>query len=84
LGALLTHGSRACIKETGLQNPYPINLMTPAESRALGWIAESRDADGHLITQHAPFDDAAELGEYVLAETARGNTVTVWPPAAAL
>lgn len=34
-----------------MQNPSPINLMTPAESRALGWQAESRDADGHLCTQ---------------------------------
>jgi hypothetical protein len=53
--------------------------MTPQESRALGWAAESRDEDGHLCTQHAPFSTAAELAEYVAGETQRGLTVTVWP-----
>lgn len=64
-----------------MENPRTVNLMTPAESRALGWQAESRDADGHLVSQHAPFDDDEEMGNYVRDETARGNTVTIWPQA---
>lgn len=62
-----------------MQNPSPVNLMTPEKSRALGWQAESRDADGHLATQHAPFEDDASIAEYVREETERGMTVTIWP-----
>ncbi|NRB19945.1 MAG: hypothetical protein HRU33_20960 [Rhodobacteraceae bacterium] len=63
-----------------MQNPFPVNLMTPAESRSLGWAAESRDADHHLVTQHASFENDAELTSYIREETQRGMTVTVWPP----
>lgn len=63
-----------------MKDPYPINLMTPEESRSRGWQAESRDADGHLITQHAPFDNAKHMADYVWEEAACGMTVTVWPP----
>lgn len=62
-----------------MKNPKPVNLMTPEESRARGWKAESRDNDGHLVTQHAAFDSSLDLLEYVYAENARGMTVTIWP-----
>ena len=62
-----------------MQNPNPINLMTPEESRAKGWAAESRDADGHLCSQHAPFDDDALLVHYVRECVSKGQTVTIWP-----
>jgi len=64
-----------------MENPKRVNLMSPEESRALGWQAESRDADGHLVSQHAPFEDGSEMASYVRDETARGNTVTIWPQA---
>ena len=66
-----------------MKNPSPVNLMTPAESRALGWQAESRDEVGHLITQHAPFHSDEDLIEYVNEQTAEGRTVTIWPKAGA-
>lgn len=62
-----------------MRNPWPINLMTPEESRALGWQAEARDTDGHLISQHAPFGDSDSIEGYVRDETGRGHTVTIWP-----
>lgn len=61
-----------------MRNPYPVNLMTPEESRALGWAAEERDSDGHLITQHAPFASEAEKRQYTQEAEERGNTVTIW------
>jgi hypothetical protein len=57
----------------------PIHLMTPAESRALGWQAEARDADGHLMSQHAPFETDGDIARFVREETQRGYTVTIWP-----
>ena len=62
-----------------MRDPWPINLTTPEQSRAAGWQAESRDADGHLMTHHAPFDGPEDLAAYVMEEAARGHTVTVWP-----
>jgi len=62
-----------------MKNPHPVNLMTPEESCARGWAAEARDADGHLITQHGPFETDAEMAQYAREETARGLTVTIWP-----
>lgn len=62
-----------------MRNPHPVNLMTPEESRAGGWQAESRDPDGHLISQHAPFDGDDDIIWFVRTETERGNTVTIWP-----
>lgn len=63
-----------------MKNPSPVNLMTPEESRALGWQAESRDEDGHLCTQHAPFDSDRDMINYIAEQTAEGKTVTIWPP----
>ncbi len=62
-----------------MKNTRPVNLMTPEQSRAGGWQAESRDGDGHLITQHSPFEDAETIAQYVREETGRGLTVTIWP-----
>lgn len=41
-------------------DPMPINLMPTAEVRSLGWQAESRDADGHLLAMHEAF--AKDMG----------------------
>jgi sulfur-carrier protein len=62
-----------------MQNPSPVNLKTPAEVRADGWQAESRDDDGHLCTSHAPFVSAREMHDYIAEEIGRGKTVTIWP-----
>jgi hypothetical protein len=62
-----------------MQRPRPVNLMTPQESRALGWAAESRDKDGHLVTQHAPFESFIEMIDYIRKERNSGHTVTIWP-----
>lgn len=64
-----------------MKDPNPINMLTPEESRARGWAAESRDADGHLISQHAPFEAVSDLEWYVRECTTRGQTVTIWPDA---
>lgn len=62
-----------------MKNPNPVNLMTPAESRSRGWQAEARDEDGHLYSQHAPFDGDEELARYVRDAVESGLTVTIWP-----
>lgn len=62
-----------------MENPSPVNLLTPEESRAGGWQAEARDGDGHLMSQHPPFENDMQLGSYVREETALGYTVTIWP-----
>ena len=36
-----------------MNNPNPVNLKTSAEVEALGWAAEARDGDGHLISTQA-------------------------------
>lgn len=40
-----------------------------------------RDADGHLCSQHAPFEDDQAIAWYVRDALARGQVVTVWPMA---
>ena len=62
-----------------MEHPHPVNLLTPEQSRAGGWQAEARDGDGHLRSQHAPFENDGEIAEYVKAEMDRGCTVTIWP-----
>lgn len=64
-----------------MRDPMPINLMTSEEVRANGWQAESRDADGHLIGLHAPFDSDEDVTWFVNECTSRGETVTIWPKA---
>lgn len=36
-----------------MKNPSPINLTTTSEVRLQGWVAEARDADGHLVSTQA-------------------------------
>jgi sulfur-carrier protein len=60
-------------------NPMPINLMDQEAVRAGGWQAEARDADGHLISTHAPFSDDAGMIEYIKEAMEHGETVTIWP-----
>lgn len=64
-----------------MQNPRPIHLMTPEESRGLGWGAEARDSDGHLMSQHAPFGSLEEITDFVKERSHAGHTVTIWPEA---
>lgn len=64
-----------------MRDPKPINLMSSDEVRASGWQAEARDADGHLISTHAPFDSDDDIVWYVRESLKRGETVTIWPPA---
>lgn len=63
-----------------MKNPFPVNLQTSAEVRQQGWQAESRDADGHLISCHAPIEaDDQGIVEWIVECTSRGETVTFWP-----
>jgi hypothetical protein len=67
-----------------MQNPYPINMMDQDEVRSLGWAAEARDKDGHLIStcawlaQMSPHLRAVILAEFV-TEYATDCTITVFP-----
>ncbi|MCB5201918.1 helix-turn-helix domain-containing protein, partial [Neorhizobium sp. T786] len=63
-----------------MKNPNPVNLQTSEEVREKGWRAESRDADGHLISCHAPFEaDDPGIAEWIVECTRNGETVTFWP-----
>lgn len=62
-----------------MKNPNSINLQTVEEVRKAGWQAESRDADGHLIRVHAPFETEDEIVDMVQEALAHGETVTIWP-----
>ena len=62
-----------------MKNPSPVNLMTPEETRALGWQAECRDADGHLTRTHAPFASDEDIVWLVREALEHGDTVTIWP-----
>jgi hypothetical protein len=62
-----------------MQMPKPANLYTPAEIRAGGWTAEARDEDGHLMTTHSEFPDAASLWLYFSECQREGWTATIWP-----
>lgn len=62
-----------------MNDPYPVNRASPESVRADGWAAESRDADGHLIRCHAPFDSDADIVWFVREGMANGETVTIWP-----
>jgi hypothetical protein len=63
-----------------MENPKPVHLTNTAEIQALGWAAESRDSDGHLMTTHAPFSTNKERDKYCAEEKARGHIVTVFAP----
>lgn len=61
-----------------MKNPMHINLMTPEQVKAGGWGAESRDADGHLISTHIPFERDEEIVRFVREAIGDGETVTIW------
>ncbi|AFO91560.1 hypothetical protein [Phaeobacter inhibens] len=67
-----------------MQDPKPINLTTTAEIRARGWVAEARDADGHLVSTQAWLEVCSTnenlkmLGEFI-AEYETDRTVSVFP-----
>lgn len=63
-----------------MQDPKPINLMTTSEVRALGWRAEARDEDGHLISMHAAFGSNESLGDYLRESAKHGEHVTIFAP----
>lgn len=62
-----------------MKDPMPINLQTPEETRALGWQAECRDADGHLTRTHAPFKTDEDIVWLVREALEHGDTITIWP-----
>lgn len=63
-----------------MRDPKPVHLTPPEEVRAAGWQAESRDADGHLISTHAPFGSYdQDIVWFVREALQRGETVTIWP-----
>ena len=67
-----------------MKNPSPANLKTSDQVRKAGWQAESRDADGHLVTCHAPISASdTTIAEWIAECTANGETITIWPAAAA-
>ncbi|MET0438267.1 MAG: hypothetical protein ABW043_12325 [Devosia sp.] len=57
----------------------PINLQTPEKTRELGWQAEARDSDGHLVSCHAPFDGDEDIVWYIRESMDQKLTVTIWP-----
>lgn len=63
--------------EINMKNPAPIHLMAPAESRALGWQAESRDevaeaklveaqADREMTQEGCEMTDTTEVQRYYM------------------
>lgn len=67
-----------------MKNLNPVTLQTSEEIREKGWQAESRDADGHLISCHAPIEaDDPGIAEWIVECTRNGETVTFWPADAA-
>lgn len=67
-----------------MKNPNPINLMTTKEVQDLGWAAEARDRDGHLISTVGFLDDVPinenlkSLGEFIAECEAEGHVVQVF------
>ena len=61
-----------------MKDPWAINLITPEECRKNGWLAEARDADGHLISMISPRVDDASLGEFC-REYMPDHTITFFP-----
>ena len=48
-----------------MKNPMKMNLTTTQEVINLGWMAEARDSDGHLITMLAPSADDEMVALFV-------------------
>ena len=63
-----------------MKNPKPINLQTSDRVRAQGWGAESRDADGHLISCYDTIGTGDDgIIDWVRECNKAGETVTFWP-----
>ena len=69
-----------------MKNPNPVNLITSAEIEMLGWAAEARDGDGHLISTQAWISEMSinenikGLGEFITEYDGVGGTaVQVFP-----
>ena len=66
-----------------MKNPSPVHLTSTEEVRSRGWIAEARDADGHLISMQAWLDicttneNLKTLGEFI-TEYETDTTVSVF------
>lgn len=60
-----------------MKDPRPVNLMTTDEVRKLGWMMESRDGDGHLVSMLSPNVSKKDVAKFVAEEQAAGNTVTM-------
>lgn len=60
-----------------MKDPKPLHLSDDDSFRRLGWAAVARDADGHAVSCHAPFESEKERRAYLVAEGRRGCTVTM-------
>lgn len=60
-----------------MKDPMPIHLIDDATFAAHGWAAVARDADGHAVGCHAPFESEAEKRRYLVEEAMLGCTVTL-------
>lgn len=47
-----------------MKDPKPVHLTTTKEVRQLGWIAEARDADGHLASMQS-WADSCSVNENI-------------------
>lgn len=66
-----------------MKNPQPLHLSDDDYFAGLGWAAVARDADGHAVSCHAPFENDREKRRYLVDEAKRGCTVTLLTPAKA-
>jgi hypothetical protein len=60
-----------------MKDPKPLHLSDDAYFAKQGWAAVARDADGHAVSCHAPFESEAEKRRYLVSEARRGCTVTI-------
>lgn len=60
-----------------MKDPKPIHLSDDDYFRSLGWAAVARDADGHAVSCHAPFESDQERRRYLMEEARRNCTVTI-------
>lgn len=63
-----------------MKNPNPVNLKTVDEVRAEGWVGQSRDEDGHLISCTLISQDDDQMGNWIMECLSHGETVTFYPP----
>ena len=67
-----------------MKNPNPVNMSTQDEIRKLGWAAEARDSDGHLLSTRAwlkqsePNENALGLAEFI-TDYSSDSVITIFP-----